>query len=398
MRVTTAYTFNAGVEQLQRRQQDLAEAQLRLTSGKRVQRASDDPGAAARAERALAQVARADADQRALEASRNAMTLTESALGDAAELLQQARETLVAAGNASYSDGERAGLARKLESLRAQLLVVANRDDGSHGFLFAGQGAAQAPFVDAPGGVTYRGSGGGTATAAAEPLPLSVDGENAWTRARSGNGSFVTGVGEPASATAWIDAGSVTDPSALTGADYEIVFGAGGATYTVWRDGAPLAGHVDVPYPGAQAIEVDGMAFKIAGTPAAGDAFTVRASAPELNVFDLLDRAIAELDTPLRSNAQVMQTVQRGLRDLDASMGALQRLRAAVGEVLNRADAAEDRVAASRLHGQTERSHAEDLDMVQAIADFQNQQTGYEAALKTYATVQRLSLFQYLNG
>lgn len=397
MRMTTAHTFNAGVEQLQRRQQELAEAQLRLTSGKRVQRASDDPGAAARAERALAQVARADADQRALEASRNAMTLTESALGDAAELLQQARETLVAAGNASYSDGERAGLARKLESLRAQLLVVANRGDGS-GFLFAGQGAAQAPFVDAPGGVTYRGSGGGTATAATEPLPLAVDGENAWTRARSGNGSFVTGVGDPPSTTAWIGAGSVTDPSALTGADYDIVFGAGGATYTVTRDGAPLAGHVDVPYPGAQAIEVDGMAFTIGGSPAAGDSFTVRASAPELNVFDVLDRAIAELDTPLRSNPQVMQTVQRGLRDLDASMGALQRLRAAVGEVLNRTDAAEDRVAASRLHGHSERSHAEDLDMVQAIAEFQNQQTGYEAALKTYATVQRLSLFQYLNG
>ena len=36
--------------------------------------------------------------------------------------------------------------------------------------------------------------------------------------------------------------------------------------------------------------------------------------------------------------------------------------------------------------------------MVKAISDFQNQQTGYDAALKTYSTVQRLSLFEYLNG
>ena len=35
--------------------------------------------------------------------------------------------------------------------------------------------------------------------------------------------------------------------------------------------------------------------------------------------------------------------------------------------------------------------------MVQAISDFQNQQTGYDAALKAYSMVQRLSLFQYLN-
>jgi flagellar hook-associated protein 3 FlgL len=36
------------------------------------------------------------------------------------------------------------------------------------------------------------------------------------------------------------------------------------------------------------------------------------------------------------------------------------------------------------------------MDMIKGISDFQNQQTGYDAALKTYAQVQRLSLFNYL--
>ena len=34
--------------------------------------------------------------------------------------------------------------------------------------------------------------------------------------------------------------------------------------------------------------------------------------------------------------------------------------------------------------------------MVQAISDFQNRQSGYDAALKTYSIVQRMSLFDYL--
>ena len=34
--------------------------------------------------------------------------------------------------------------------------------------------------------------------------------------------------------------------------------------------------------------------------------------------------------------------------------------------------------------------------MVQAISDFQNQQSGYDAALKTYSIVQKMSLFEYL--
>jgi flagellar hook-associated protein 3 FlgL len=36
--------------------------------------------------------------------------------------------------------------------------------------------------------------------------------------------------------------------------------------------------------------------------------------------------------------------------------------------------------------------------MVHAISDFQSRQTGYDAALKSYAMVQHLSLFQYVNG
>ena len=34
--------------------------------------------------------------------------------------------------------------------------------------------------------------------------------------------------------------------------------------------------------------------------------------------------------------------------------------------------------------------------MVQAISDFQKQQTGYQSALQTYSSVQRLSLFDYI--
>jgi flagellar hook-associated protein 3 FlgL len=34
--------------------------------------------------------------------------------------------------------------------------------------------------------------------------------------------------------------------------------------------------------------------------------------------------------------------------------------------------------------------------MVKAVSDFQNQQTSYQAALQSYAMVQKMSLFDYL--
>jgi flagellar hook-associated protein 3 FlgL len=404
MRVSTSNMFDASISTLQRRQQQLQDSPQRLTSGKRVEQASDDPTGAARAERALSAISRVDANQRALEASRNSMSLGESALGDANEILQQIREAMVAAGNASYSDPEREGLATKITGLRNQLLSIANRPDGSGGFVFAGQGADGAPFVDAPGGVSFVGTAGTIQTGnALESFALSVDGRMAWEQARSGNGTFNTAVlpnalDPAAAAKSWIDAGRVTTPSLLTGASYQIqISGSGaGATYTVTNtsSGAAVA---TGDFKSGKLIEFDGIAMTLTGTAADGDTFEVTPSTGDLRVFDVLDQLIGDLNTPQRGDTQIAQTNSEGLRNLDAILGNLQNARTEVGERLNNLDGSQSRMESLKLYNESERSAAEDLDMIQGISDFQTQQSGYDAALKTYASVQRMSLFQYIN-
>ncbi len=182
-RITTANAFDASVRNLQRRQQEMTEAQEQLTSGKRVRRSSDDPAAAARAERAMAAVSRAEADQRALETSRSAMQLAESALGNAGELMQQVRERVMEAGNGSYTDAERSSLAEAIRSLRNDLLTVANRSDGGGRYLFGGQGADRPPLVDGIGGVGYVAAPGELYTASGEATPLTADGRAVWLQA-----------------------------------------------------------------------------------------------------------------------------------------------------------------------------------------------------------------------
>jgi flagellar hook-associated protein 3 FlgL len=200
-------------------------------------------------------------------------------------------------------------------------------------------------------------------------------------------------------ASGWIDSGRVTDPSALTGHNYrlDVAGTAPGQTYTltdqdlgsVVSSGAFKAG---------EAIVADGMALTVAGTPVDGDAFAVAGSKHSLKLFDALDKAITDLNTPLRSPVQVQQGNAAAIRDLDAVMGNLQSVRSQVGETLNNLDGTETRLAALKQYSTQEKSAAEDLDMVQGISDFQNQQTGYDTALKTYAMVQKMSLFQYITG
>ena len=398
MRISTAHTFDSGIDALTRRQSELSAAQEQLTTGKRVARASDDPAAAARAERALAAIGHADADQRAIDASRVAVTQTETALGDAGTLLQRARELLVAAGNASYSDAERQGIAGELKQIRSELLSVANQSDGAGTYLFGGQGATQEPFVDAPGGVQYAVTAGQSRTESSTRLPLTSDGRLAWLSAPTGNGVFVTGAA-PGVAGATIDSGRVADPSALTGASYSIDFSitAGATTYAVLKNGLPTA-VTAAPYVSGQAIDIDGMTVSVSGTPAAGDSFQLAPSTPTLSVFDVLDKTVADLQLLGRSGSQIAQSNAFNLRDIDSVMNGLRSARAAAGAVLNTIDAQSDRVDSKKLSAQTERSNAEDVDLVHAISDFQAKQSGYDAALKSYASVQRLSLFQYLNG
>lgn len=398
MRISTANNYAASIETLMDRQVKLSDRQEQMTSGKRVNRASDDPAAAARAERAYAAEKRADASQRAVDASGNAMTLTESALGDAGDLMQQVREALVSAGNATFGDTERAGLANQIADLRQQLLSVANRTDGAGKYLFGGQSASVAPFSDVAGGVQFQGAAGATQSASADALPLTLDGSAAWMNARTGNGVFATSA-VTSTGSAWIDAGKVTDPSAVTGSTYSIQFSVSGGntTYSVLKDGVATA-QTNVAFKAGQAVQIDGMSASIAGQPANGDVFQLAPSAPSMSVFDALDQAIADLKTPNRSNTQIAQSNAANLNNVDVVMNQLGSVRSQVGATMNRVDAVTSRISAQKLSSQTERSNAEDLDMTQAISDFSNQQTGYDAALKAYATVQRLSLFNYLNG
>jgi flagellar hook-associated protein 3 FlgL len=395
-RISTSNAYDAALTNLMSRQDNLTATQEQMTSGKRVVKASDDPAAAARAERARALSERTTASGKAVDASSNAMTLTESALGDAGELLQQARELLVSAGDASYSDEERASKADAIKAIRDQLLSVANRSDGQGGFVFSGQGSGGAPFVDQPGGVTFQGVGGSVNVATDEPLPLTLDGGDIWLAANTGNGVFVTK--SLNSSSAWIDAGRVTAPDQITSSTYDILFSTanGATTYSVLKDGNTMSS--GNPFVSGQEIGVDGMSFAITGAPADGDEFETTPSTRTLSVFDTLDAAVAQLSTPDQGGPKVQQAVQDSIRNIDQCNSRMSSARSFAGSTLQRLDGVKGRLDATELSAQTARSSAEDLDMVKALSSFNQQQTGYQAALQSYATIQKLSLFQYLNA
>ncbi|MNO07646.1 flagellar hook-associated protein FlgL [compost metagenome] len=74
----------------------------------------------------------------------------------------------------------------------------------------------------------------------------------------------------------------------------------------------------------------------------------------------------------------------------------MQTVRGFAGDLLKRADTISDNLGARALQLESDRSTAEDADIITALSELKTQQVGYSAALQSYAQIQKLSLFDYM--
>ena len=275
MRITTLQSSVGAFDSINARQARQNELQQQLGTGLRVSRPGDDPVAAAQAEMARSRLSRLSQDQRAAQLATTVLSTADDALGQGVNLLQGAREALVAAGNGAYGPGERLALAQTLRATREQLLALANTEDGAGGHVFGGQGTQAAPASGdqpawgAPSGEQRIGEGGRYAA--------SVDGTTAFMSLPQGNGVFITDSAATNTGGAWMDPGEVADATKLTGHNYRIDIAgtAGSFTYSVQDLDAGTTVVNAQPLPASGTFTVDGQRLHLGGTPAAGDAVKV---------------------------------------------------------------------------------------------------------------------------
>jgi flagellar hook-associated protein 3 FlgL len=412
-RVSTANQYDSALRNVGQRQNDLTSLQEKLTAGKRVVRASDDPVAAAQAERAMTRIERVQTEQRALELQRNAIAQAESSLGDAVGLVQELRQLTVNAGSGTLTPQDRQTIAMQIQSLRDQLFTVANRKDTNGLPLFNGLGSALAPFLGplspAP---DYKFDGlPGQSYGNDVAIPLTLDGDAAFLFQPQRDGVYHASLGNtiPSSRQFGTTSLTTTNPSLVTGDNYQIVFSGVGpgatpgtltATYTITDTttavSQPAVTIPDFPADKPMTVNVTsipGLSFDMKGTPANGDTINL---APSSSLFSVVDTAVREIGSAANSN-EAAQAVGQALANIDRGLERLHASRGFAGELLNRADRITGNQETRNIQLHEDRSRAEDLDMIQGVSDFQNQQVGYEAALKSYSMTQKLSLFNFIS-
>jgi flagellar hook-associated protein 3 FlgL len=160
MRVSSNTSYELGIAALNRQQSTQVKTLEQISSGHRFSTPSENPSAYVRA----LEVSQADSGNMQYALNRQyAMAnygMLEATLGDVTNLLQNAQELAVYAGNGTLTDSGRSAIATELRGSFDELLGLANRNDGNGQYLFSGFQGTTKPFADTGSGVQYFGDEG----------------------------------------------------------------------------------------------------------------------------------------------------------------------------------------------------------------------------------------------
>ena len=402
MRVSTSLIFSTGTAAMMRKQAEMLHTQQQLAAGKRVMQPSDDPIAAANALTTQQSLALSGQYARNQGFAQGTLGLAEATLAQVGDVMQDVRVLAMSAGNGSLSGSDRKSLALELRGKTEALLGLANTRDGAGGYLFAGYQESTQPFVVTNAGVMYQGDQGGRElqVSAQRMLQIGASGASVFEGGKAGNGSFTVAATQTNTGSGFADTGHVTNPAAVTGHAYQVLFSVAGGvtTYDVVDTTTALNITSGAAYTPGMAMGFDGLQFSMSGAPNAGDSFQVAPSARQ-SVFKTLD----DLATALESIAagtikeSVFQNrLGNAIASIDQASDQVLAIRTGFGARLRELDALGTQAADQTLHYQAELSRLIDLDYAEAISSLTQQQTSLQAAQQSYLRVTGLSLFNYL--
>jgi flagellar hook-associated protein 3 FlgL len=403
MRISTNTIFKAGTTRMAELESSLLKTQQQLALSKRVIKPSDDPVAAAQ----ILELTQSQAVNSQYSVNRqnakSSLGMEENALQGITTLLQNVKTLTVNAGNGVLDSTQLDYIATELSGYYDELISLSNSRDASGNYIFSGFQTSTQPFTKTPGGATYVGDQGARMLqiGPSRQIALSDNGSAVFESNKTGNGTFVTGKGATNAGTGVISPGSIVNPTALTGHDYNITF-TGAATFDVVDATTvpPTTVLSAQPYVSGQSITFDGLQFDVTGTPAVGDSFTVRPSKNQ-SIFTAMNDLITLLKTPIAGDAgkaNLTNGLNAAHASIDTALDSVLTVRASVGSRLKELDSLDTQGDDRDLLYAQSLSTLQDLDYTKAITDLSKQKIMLEAAQQAFVKTSGLTLFNFISG
>jgi len=414
-RISSYWVFNRPVNDMMRLQSSLNRTQEQISSGQGILSPSDDPVGAARVMQLDQEIALVSQYERNITLVTARLEQEEGVLAGVTSSIQRIRELTVQAGNAAlYSDSDRIAIAQEVNSRVQELFNLTNSKDGSGEYLFSGFAGDKQSFVQNPGGgYLYQGDEGVRYVQVSRnsTVAASDTGKDAFLDIPANVPSFYSygnsqNTGQPPGV---ISQGITVNQAQLTdffpenavitfGNELDMVPPGPNITVRNKSDGRVIEGIEQRAYKSGDSITFAGMNVSISGNPAPGDKFLVDTSEKQglLITVEKLAYALENFSTASEFTAVYDEAIFNSLENLDAALENVSQVRTRIGARINTTDNIANQHADNKLAAQDIRSSIGDLDYAEAVSRLQMEEFILKAAQQTFATVTKMSLFDFI--
>jgi flagellar hook-associated protein 3 FlgL len=329
----------------------------------------------------------------------DSLNTEDSALTQLQNQLQSLRDLALEANNATESPSDLSAIATQVQQIQGSILSVANTQDGSGNYIFAGYSTQTQPFAQSATGATYSGDQGQRQVqiGAGQTVVVGDNGDVVFNQVKTGNGTFNVTPAGTNTGSGLIGSTAVTDPADYIAGNYSINFTAPD-TYQVVNSGGTVV--TSGTYTSGQAITFAGMQVTLSGAPDAGDSFAVAPSTDQ-SVFTTVQNlatALQQSTATAAGQAQLNNSIVSAINGIDQALDQTQTVQSKVGARLNTITTSQAVATTQQTQLQESITNIQGLDYASAVTNLDSQNTTLSAAMEAYTQTEGLSLFKYLQG
>ena len=398
MRITQSMEQAQFLASLNQLESNISQTQKQISTGLSFTTASQNPVDAGLVSNYNATLAQSQQYTSNANSAQTDINTEDTALTSVQTQLQSLRDLALEADSGTVSSENLTAIAAQATQIQNSLLSLANTQDGSGNYIFAGNAVQTQPFTLTATGADYAGDQGQQKVQIAAGLSVATgdNGDAVFNQIKTGNGTFTVAPGTGNTGTGIIGATSVADPSGYTGGSYSIDFTAPN-TYQVLNSSDAVV--TSGTYTAGQTISFSGLQVTLSGQPAAGDSFNVAPSIHQ-SVFTTVQNLINALQTGVsgtNSQTQLSNSIAAALNNIDQALSQTSTVQADVGGRLNLITTQLSVATSQQAQLQQSITSLQGLNYASAVTSLDSENTTLSAAMQAFTLTQGLSLFKFLS-
>ena len=426
MKVSTKLFNQQQIRQFSSLNEDIQKLQDRISSGKNIIVASDDPIGSVDLSGYKTVKNQIDQFMKNVDSAQTRLSLVDTNLQNLSTVMIRANELLIQASSDVLGRSDREAIALEIDEMKDELLSLANQQDANGAFIFGGYKTKTQPFQkNINGEIEYKGDSGTTSLSISETMVVetSVDGESLFQKIKGSSGPTVSmfTMLENISHSIRTASSGVQATKADTHAEFEIT----NTNYGNWS--FDITGHagtanIAVELTGedpADIIEAINIAnIGITASQSSTNPKKIKLDSSQQGTIEIKNLEIPNIETaqkvptsfitfdPLDATGNKIghsqtlydnnQLTSAQLNNIADTQVHIANFRGEVGAKLNLLERQNTNLSERDLAIKKDLSNLEDADLAALVTDLKAQLTGLQASQQAFVKISNLNLFNYL--